>query len=125
MSAPIPTPPSGPTPTGRTRLSGKLRKLFVGIRQALTKTDAQIPYSAVFTASGTTSFPPDFSAADFPGLLFCHIVRGNASDHVITYWRDEAHFKALSPAFLSRVALTGPSGSGFVVDLRQQRVPLS
>jgi len=105
-------------------LNGKLRKLFANIRQALKKRDAQIPYSAVFTASNTISFPLDFSAASFPGLLFCHIARGSPSDQVITYWRDEAHFRAHSPAFLSRVALNGQSGGGFVVDLKQQGVPL-
>ena len=120
MSAP--TPPLDRASTARIRSNGKLRKLLADMRKAFKKKDAQIPYFAVFTKSATISFPPDFSAASFPGLLFCHIVRGSTSDQVITYWRDEEHFKAHSPAFLSGVGLTGQSGCGLVVDLKQQSV---
>jgi hypothetical protein len=106
-------------------LAQKLGKPFTHIRKLLKKTDASIPYTAVFQASETIIFPTNFSIANFPGLLFCHIVREKTLDRMITYWRDEANFQAHSPKLVKTLSLTAREGSGFVVDLQQRAIPLS
>jgi hypothetical protein len=86
--------------------------------RTLTRSNDVIPYSAIFTVPRHFSYPSQFSASDYPGLLFCHFVRGTGDEKVVTYWTDENHFKMSGGSFQSHMGLNDPDLAGFAVDLR-------
>ena len=103
------------------------RKLLGGLLRAvhtITKSGEPVAYSAVFSAPSGFSFPAAFSPTEFPGLLFCHIVRTASGDKVVTCWRDEGHLHAYLGVFQKKAGVSSASDfAGPAVEVKYPEIP--
>ena len=70
--------------------------------------DFPIPYAATYAIPLDFSFPKEFKVADFRGLLFCHIVKGDRVYKLSSYWLDKETFTLFSDRFQRELGLPGP-----------------
>ena len=80
-----------------------------------------LPHTSLFAVVPAFSFPATFSAADYPGLLLCHLVRRGTEAKLVAYWKDEAFFRAYAVPFRAALGLSDPEIEGPAVDLKRQR----
>ena len=89
--------------------------------QGLLQNEKTVPYSSIFSISNAFSFPQDFSASDYPGLLFCHILNDAHSRKLVAYWNEQAFFGAYSDSFKQALSLTSLDTAGPAVQIRQRK----
>jgi hypothetical protein len=87
-------------------LPRNLRRGLLRAVQAISKSGEPVAYTAVFSVPSGFSFPAAFSAKEFPGLLFCHIVQTASCDKVVTCWRDESNLRAYLRVFKTKAAVS-------------------
>jgi len=105
-------------------LPGRLRRALQRAVQAVTKSGEPIAYTSVFSVAAAFSFPATFSSKEFPGLLFCHIVRAASGDKVVACWRDQGHFLAYLGSFQSKAGVAGPPEfEGPTVEVKYPETP--
>jgi hypothetical protein len=100
-------------------LARKLRRGLFRAAQAISKSGEPVAYSAVFSVASGFSFPSAFSVKEFPGLLFCHIVRTASGDKVVTCWRDEGNLRAYLGVFQTKAGVTSrPDFNGPAIEAK-------
>ena len=110
-------------------LPANLRRTLVRTVQKITKSGSPVAYSALFPVSSGFSFPATFSPNEFPGLLFCHIIRGSSGDKVVACWSDEDHFRAYVKKFGTETGMNTagvsatPEVEGAAIEVQYARVP--
>src|SRR6266480_78958 len=105
-------------------LPRKVRRGLLRGVQSISKRGEPVAYSAVFSAASGFSLPTAFSAKEFPGLLFCHIVRTASGDKVVTCWRDEGHLRAYLGAFQAKAEVNSPPDfDGPAIDVKCPETP--
>jgi hypothetical protein len=105
-------------------LTGKFRRALVRAVQAISKSGEPVAHSAVFPVASGFSFPTAFTVKEFPGLLFCHIVRVSSGDRVVTCWRDEPHFRAYFGVFQTKAGVpAAPDFDGPSIDIKYRETP--
>jgi len=105
-------------------LPRKLRRGLLRAVKAITKSGEPVAFSAVFSVASGFSFPATFSVIEFPGLLFCHIVRITSGDKVVTCWRDEGHLRAYLEAFQTKSGVSStPDFVGPAVEAKYPETP--
>jgi hypothetical protein len=105
-------------------LPRKLRRELLRAVQAISKSGEPVAHTAVFSVALGHSFPPAFSAREFPGLLFCHIVRTASGEKVVTYWRDQDHLRAYLGVFQTRAGVSSaPDFDGSAIEVKYPEKP--
>jgi|SRR5580692_574785 hypothetical protein len=101
-----------------------MQRTLARIIRSFAKSGSAVPYSSVYECAKGFLFQPAFSVSDFPGLLFCHIVKDSLADKVVTYWIDRDHFEAYGEAFRQRTSLSGLVDlAGAVIGTKYRQTP--
>jgi hypothetical protein len=100
-----------------------LKRRLVSLFRTLRNDDWPIPYAVTYAVALDFFFPKDFEIADFRGLLFCHIVKGEGVNKLISYWLDKESFHVFADRFDRTLGLAAPESRGSAIEIKRPEKP--